>query len=253
MMRIVTVSTLFLVLCLSSFCQANFKETQRTYARVENAYLEKEAKMKDLLTDHQLEIDEIELCIRIYKAEKEFEIWVREKGEEIFSDLKTYDICTTSGGLGPKRMQGDLQIPEGFYHLNVFNPWSSFHLSLGINYPNRSDRILGTPGRLGGDIYIHGACVTIGCIPLTDDVIKEVYLLCVEARNNGQEKIPVTIFPARMTTANYDSLTDIYMDDTDRLSIWHDLKIAYNAFERNKRLPEVTFLNDGRHQFSQLD
>ncbi len=56
-----------------------------------------------------------------------------------------------AGTLGPKTNAGsDYQVPEGFYYINEFNPKSSFHLSLGLNYPNASDRILGrflTAGR----------------------------------------------------------------------------------------------------------
>ena len=73
----------------------------------------------------------------------------------------------------PQATQGDSQVPEGFYHMDRFNPLSNFHLSLGVSYPNQSDRILGASGRLGGDIFIHGDCVTIGCVPITDEGIRE--------------------------------------------------------------------------------
>ena len=71
-----------------------------------------------------------------------------------------------SGTMGPKRLQGDYQVPEGFYYINEFNPNSNYHLHLGLNYPNASDKILSDSLRPGGDIYIHGSCVSIGCIPL---------------------------------------------------------------------------------------
>ncbi len=148
---------------------------------------------------------------------------------------------------GPKRREGDLQIPEGFYHISAFNPWSNFHLSLCINYPNRSDRVLGLQGNLGGDICIHGACVTIGCIPLTDELIKEVYLLCVEARNNGQSLIPVTIYPAKMNSPEFETLFEENNEDEDKVNLWSDLKTAYDYFEMNHWFPEITFLEDGRH------
>jgi len=48
-----------------------------------------------------------------------------------------------------------------------------------INYPNAADRILGLRTNLGGTIYLHGNCASIGCIPITDDGIKEVYWLAV--------------------------------------------------------------------------
>lgn len=110
----------------------------------------------------------------------------------------TYPFCASSGILGPKRKEGDRQIPEGIYYINHFNPVSNFHLSLGINYPNPSDKILSDPAQPGESFYIHGNCVTIGCIPISDDKIKELYILAVEAYNNGQVKIPVHIFPDRL-------------------------------------------------------
>jgi murein L,D-transpeptidase YafK len=106
----------------------------------------------------------------------------KNTSDQEFLHIKTYTVCATSGLIGPKRMQGDLQIPEGFYYIDRFNPYSNFYLSLGINYPNTSDRILGDKNNLGGDIFIHGDCVTIGCLPITDSEIKELYIFCVEAK-----------------------------------------------------------------------
>jgi len=82
--------------------------------------------------------------------------------------VKNYPICATSGLLSPKRRFGDEQVPEGF------NPQSNFQLSLHVSYPNAADRISGSKQNLG-DIFLDGNCVTIGCIPITDDEIKEVY------------------------------------------------------------------------------
>jgi hypothetical protein len=78
-------------------------------------------------------------------------------------------------------------------------------------------------------------------------VIKEVYLLCVEARNNGQVEIPITIYPAKMQGEQYNNLIRQY-DDEDRLKLWSELKTAYEFFERYHQLPEVTFLGNGRHK-----
>ena len=49
-------------------------------------------------------------------------------------------------------------------------------------------------GNLGGDIFIHGDCVSIGCIPITNTCIEELYVLAMEAKNNGQTKLPVHVF-----------------------------------------------------------
>jgi len=118
---------------------------------------------------------------------------------------------------------------------------------LGINYPNKSDRILGVKNKLGGDIYIHGSCVTIGCIPITDDEIKELYIFCVEAKNNGQEKIPVTIFPAELNESTFNNLSKKHEADSDKFGLWTDLKKGYDLFNETNKLPSISFLNSGRH------
>lgn len=227
--------------------QTGFKQTQQSYQRVKNAYHEKADSMLSLLSRFEIESNEIELYIQVFKREQLFEIWARKKGDGDFIKLKSYDICQSSGVLGPKRKQGDLQVPEGFYSITAFNPWSNFHLSMCINYPNHSDRILGVQGSLGGDICIHGSCVTIGCIPLTDEVIKEVYLLCVEARNNGQNQIPVTIYPAKLNKNLYDLLCENNSEDEDKVNLWSDLRNAFDYFNKHHRIPEISFLKDGRH------
>jgi len=120
-------------------------------------------------------------------------------------------------------------------------------LSLGINYPNKSDKILGEKGNLGGDIFIHGSCVTIGCLPITNDRIEELYIFCVEAKNSGQNTIPVTIFPIELTHDNFDKLKRKYNNDADKMGLWGDLKKGYELFNETKQLPSIGFLSSGRH------
>src|SRR5580700_1606716 len=133
--------------------------------------------------------------IRSFKYDSELEVWVKNSKEERYKLFKTYKICALAGTLGPKRFAGDYQVPEGFYYINEFNPRSNYHFALGLNYPNASDRLLADISQPGGDIYIHGSCVTTGCIPLTDDKIEEVYILAAHAKDLGSDFIPVHIFP----------------------------------------------------------
>lgn len=236
---------------LISFTPPGFKEEQMRYPRVRQAFREKEAAIERLLQENGLVKEDLRIYLRYFKREKELELWAGNRKDSSFMLIRTYPICSSSGTLGPKRKRGDLQVPEGFYHINIFNPASSFHLSMGINYPNRSDRVLGVRGNLGGDIFIHGDCVTIGCIPITDELIKELYVICVEAKNSGQARIPVTGFPARLSERNYRSLIGNYSDDPDRLNLWSDLKSVYRLFNETKQLPSVEFLSGGRHRISQ--
>jgi murein L,D-transpeptidase YafK len=151
--------------------------------------------------------------------------------------------------LGPKRCQGDYQVPEGFYKVNVFNPYSNFHLSLGVSYPNASDKIFACKRDPGGAIMIHGNCVTIGCIPITDDKICELYVLCVEAKNSGQKEIPIHLFPARLTTANLLRIKSAQENTTIRV-FWDNLQTGYNWFETNRKLPKVTVDAKGKYIFN---
>jgi len=144
----------------------SFKETQLGHSRVKTAYEQKEEIVHNYFKHKNLDLENFQLFIRAFKNEKILEVWVKEKNTDQFTLLHTHEFCTSSGTLGPKRRQGDLQIPEGVYHVNHFNPESNFYLSLGLNYPNASDKILRDKQHPGSSIYIHGDCVTIGCIPL---------------------------------------------------------------------------------------
>jgi murein L,D-transpeptidase YafK len=117
-------------------------------------------------------------------------------------------------------------VPEGFYELDWFNPQSNFYLSLHVSYPNESDRILGSRTNPGGDIFLHGNCVTIGCLPITDDGIKEVYWLAVLAHTAGQTRLPIEIFPARLTDHELDQLSSERRGEPQVVEFWENLRRA---------------------------
>jgi len=236
---------------LFSFKNDSFKDDQLKYQRVREAYLEKESIMHELLKNNNIDKNNLRIYLRVFKQEKKIELWAKNKTDKTYKFIKEYKICRTSGKLGPKRKQGDKQIPEGFYHINRFNPFSKFYLSIGINYPNKSDKILGAKNNLGGDIFIHGSCVTVGCMPITNDRIKELYIFCVEAKNSGQETIPVTIFPMELTDNNFSNLKQKYSNDIDKIGLWTDLKKAYDIFDKTKELPSIGFLNSGRQSVNE--
>lgn len=233
-----------------SFSAEQFKTAQLKYPRVKTAYQEKETSLKQVFREKKISFNELHLYIRIFKKEKEAELWARAGASGKFTLIKTYAVCESSGNLGPKRKKGDHQTPEGFYHIDRFNPQSSYYLSLGINYPNASDRILGHEDP-GGDIFIHGKCVTIGCVPLTDEHIKELYLLAVEARDNGQKNIPVHIFPCRMTQENMDLLRRQYHDFPTLLRFWQNIRPGYTSFEASRIPAAITISGTGQYVFKE--
>ncbi len=89
---------------------------------------------------------------------------------------------------GAKAFEGDGKTPEGRYFIDRRNPNSSFHLSLGISYPNAEDiaaaRAAGKSP--GGDIFIHGKAKplqkrgedwTAGCISVSNREIEKIYAM----------------------------------------------------------------------------
>lgn len=215
--------------------QTDFLKNQKRYQRVRTAYSEKQDVVASNLQKNSIELEALNILWVAYKAEAVLELFAKSKTETAYQKIATYKVCSKSGDLGPKRKQGDYQVPEGFYFIDRFNPASNYYLSLGLNYPNASDKIKSKAKYLGGDIFIHGDCVTIGCLPMTDDKIKEIYLYAIQARHNDQKKIPVYIFPFRMTELNIKNYSETYSDHKALLAFWANLKIGYAKFEKDKR------------------
>jgi murein L,D-transpeptidase YafK len=187
---------------------------------------------------------------RAFKHERELEFWAKDSIHHPYTLIKTYPIYTICGDLGPKRKQGDMQVPEGFYKITRFNSLSSFWLSFKINYPNASDSILGYKKSLGGDIYIHGDTITIGCLPMTDSLIKEIYWISLRNKNelDSNETIPFHIFPIRLNKENWKYLYSEYAGDKNKIYFWNTLQGTYNYFEDSKTLPEITVDDKGYYK-----
>lgn len=250
-MKTIFLSLLALILFLPTISvtkTALFRDHQKQFSRVREAYFEKNEVIRNLLQTNHINPSSFSIFLRVFKKEGQLELWA-QSGPNTFRMLRTYAICAPSGNLGPKRRQGDGQVPEGFYEIDRFNPASNFHLALGLNYPNRSDQILGGRDNLGGDIFIHGNCVTVGCIPLTDDKIKEIYVIAVEAKNFGQSSVPVHIFPCRMDKACVQFLEGEFKGDEKLLRFWKNLKEGYDFFQKHKMLPRITVREDGSYSF----
>lgn len=189
-----------------------------------------------------------EMYIRSFKYDKQLEVWVKATAKEPYKLFKTYKVCMQSGTTGPKRMQGDYQVPEGFYHINEFRPNSNYHLALGLNYPNASDKILSDSLHPGFDIYIHGNCVSTGCIAINDKQIEEVYALATQAKNSGQDFIPVHVFPVKFNVKkSADYLAETLKTKPALTPFTLKLKEAFNHFEEKKQLPVIMVNKKGEY------
>ncbi|QHL89191.1 L,D-transpeptidase family protein [Nibribacter ruber] len=224
-----------------------FKQQQMQYERVRTAYAQKYADLDKFLKNKGLAMTNLELYLRVFKQEQTLEIWAKKKEDTPFQLLLTYPFCAMSGTVGPKRREGDGQIPEGFYFIDRFNPKSNFYLSLGVNYPNAADKARNPTGKLGGDIFLHGDCQTVGCVSITDDKIKVLYVLAVEAFEQGQTQIPVHFFPVRFNTPAYTQLKSAYTQAPQLLAFWKNLEAGYQAFEQSKTVPSLLATPEGRY------
>jgi hypothetical protein len=136
-----------------------------------------------------------ELGFLVLKKERLMEVWAGDGKNGNLKFIKSYPMTAFCGTLGPKQKEGDRQIPEGIYKINLLNPNSSYHLSMEVNYPNAFDKEMGkADGRtdLGSLIYVHGRAVTIGCVPIGDSAIEEVFVMAAET---GHQNIEVVMSP----------------------------------------------------------
>lgn len=107
--------------------------------------------------------------------------------------IKQYRISLGDNPIGPKQQEGDERTPEGLYKIDYRNDKSSYHLSLHITYPNRTDiknakskgvepgdmiMIHGLPNHFQGlKSLLIGRDWTDGCIAVSNEEIEEIWRL----------------------------------------------------------------------------
>lgn len=135
-----------------------------------------------------------EIALLAFKSERKVELWAKGSNQT-WHHIHNYPLTGFSGRLGPKLRENDKQIPEGVYRLVNFNPFSSMHLSMMINYPNNFDREKGYADNrkaLGNNIFIHGKNLSVGCLAVGDLAIDQLFIL---ARRVGLSNIKLIIAP----------------------------------------------------------
>ncbi|MFV0282033.1 MAG: L,D-transpeptidase family protein [Rhodoblastus sp.] len=190
--------------------------------------------------------------VRIFKKEGELELWLR-RGDRL-ALYKTYAVCKWSGHLGPKKREGDLQSPEGFYSVSAkqLHPKSKYYRAFNVGFPNALDKQL---GYTGGALMVHGSCQSVGCFAMTDRNIDEIYNYVAAAIGRGQKEVPVHIFPFRMTAAKLASETSTGLlafasnGQEQYAPFWRNLKEGYDLFEKTGEPPQAYACN-GRYAFN---
>ncbi|MBU1668051.1 hypothetical protein KKC13_06495 [bacterium] len=179
-------------------------------------------RLKHLLADSDFIIYPKQLTLIGLKNEQILEVWGELNGKQ--AHIESYQFTAFSGQLGPKFKEGDRQIPEGIYGISYLNPNSKFHLSMRVNYPNDFDKKMARLEKrtnLGSDIMIHGSDKTIGCVPIGDDAIEELYFL---AQKVGIKNIKVILSPVDFRTTkvkikndNHPWLKELYANITKEM------------------------------------
>ena len=249
-----TISAVFclLVASLTVLAQPSFTEMKKSSPKVTDVYNRMQDSIKSQFKKQNLVWPPAEMYVRSFKYDRQLEVWVKNDPKEPFKLFKTYKVCMQSGTMGPKRIEGDYQVPEGFYYINEFNPNSAYHLSLGINYPNSSDRILSDGQRPGNNIYIHGNCVSTGCIPISDVPMEEVFIIASSVKEQGhQEFIPVHVFPIRYNVKKSVEYLNTTIKDNAYLQLFsNNIKPVFDYFETKKQLPVIMVNQKGEYVFN---
>lgn len=207
--------------------------------RLAHAKRSKGREVEALFDDAGVTFPPHDVLFRIFKKERELEVWAGDEDQPM-KLIATYGICAASGILGPKRREGDLQVPEGYYKVGYYHPTSAYYLSAQIDYPNLSDKIRGGPAP-GGDILIHGSCASIGCVSMTDERIEEIYLVGWSAFMQGRPT-NIHLFPSRDIDA---LLRDPSLSANH--AFWREIEPGLVAFDRTHRVPSVRIDERGRY------
>lgn len=176
-----------------------------------------------------------DLFVRIFKEEKELEVWLQGSEESRFELFKVYRLRDLAGKLGPKLREGDKQSPEGFYYVSSerMRPGTRHHLGMDLGYPNELDRSL---GRTGGEIMIHGGTRSGGSYVLSPEDMNEVFTLASSSLRNEQRFFRVHVFPFRMTDQR---MEQEWARQPKWIDFWVNLKEGYDFFENAQFPPSV--------------
>ena len=206
------------------------------------------------------------VVIRVFKQEKECEIWAKSPQQYTLNLIMTLPICAMDFEPGPKLKRGDDKTPEGFYvgnfayHSKLWFMWMDIEdisargrvkkgdgFRVCLNYPNyvdhRNSRSAGYGNKTGGGICVHGNCISAGCISFENLNFLPVYAFSRHHNRDKYGRIQYHIFPFRFDKTDSDmrkKLAERYThaDKIDRaylLNFWRNLEYGYNLFEERKK------------------
>ena len=204
------------------------------------------------------------ILFRVFKDEKQFEIWGRQGNEGTLKLIKNIHVSAIEETPGPKLKGWDYNTAEGFYTYNIYYTSPSWYMwikltneeisnigqldygscfKMFINYPNELDRynskrIYGKHNNIG-NICIHGNCVTACCVSFENELWVVVFAFGL--LHNPQYGLPhVYLFPCRFERTDVKELfkfrTNYNLKDSTVLyPFWENIKEGYFKFEKEHK------------------
>ena len=244
-------SFLLFSLTAALFAQPGLKSKQMAFPKVKQAFDKKQTLMTRMLEMKGIRMADMQMMLIAYKQDSSLELWARNKQDTRYQLIQYYPFCGSSGILGPKRSNKDKQIPEGFYSVSRLVPDSTY-LALQINFPNESDKILAYEPLSACPVFILGGCLSSGNLSVSDERMEELFLMAVEALTNGQQKIPVWIFPATLDEWSLQILREQYHFPA-LMDLWADMSHMYTFFKVFGYPPTILTDKTGRYLMKDSD
>jgi len=225
--RLVLGIAALIVVTVASYALITYVRRGRTVADAVRIYgIAARARLQPYFTRAHVHYPPRRLALLVFKKERRLVVWARDD-KSGWRFIRDYAVLAASGRSGPKVRQGDYQVPEGIYGIGLLNPNSSYHLSMLVDYPNAFDRAQAAREHrtnLGGDIFIHGKNVSIGCVAIGDTAIEELFTL---AADTGIARMKVILAPNDLRIAGppVEAATPLWI-----LRLWQSIAAALHDF-----------------------
>ena len=139
------------------------------------------------------------ISIRIYKYDREIEVWGGSGKDETLRRIARYPVCAMDFTPGTKLREGDERTPEGSFELSFLSNSRNWFMHINLSkdhiddegnasndpsfylctdYPTKFDRDLPKSigiNKPGSAICLHGNCVSVGCASMQNHDFIEIY------------------------------------------------------------------------------
>jgi hypothetical protein len=227
----------------------DFASQQQRYPRVKAAALDRLAAVAASFRDVGAAWPPRGVYIRGFKREGQVELWAApaEPGGAWLL-VRSFPVCASSGELGPKRKQGDGQVPEGFYHVSRFNPRQQLSPLAGGQLSERR-RPLSQPRPRPRQRHHDPRQLRHDRLPPAAGRPDRGPL---PRRDDGPRRRPADhpdpLFPCRLDEEScQEQLSALAADRPDLADFWAGLRPGYDAFTDTGVPPRVRAQRDGSY------